>query len=134
MPRLKAKPRLDTSFLDPEDLDLLAASALGDRIGYAITNKASPLAMMMARAREEYVRAIKALIDVPLQTAEGLAQATLLQAHAARYRDMCQWLLDGLDDAEAANTRLAEDQIEDEAVEDLKEQIHGKRNQPAPDA
>lgn len=135
MPRKTPKPRLEVSHLDPEDFELIAVSTLGDNIARLMSNRTSPLSMLLARASTEYAGALMALVEVPLQTAEGLAQATLLQAQALRYRDMCKWLRDSLEDAEDADARIAADgDGEDEAVEELKEQLHGKRDKPAPDA
>lgn len=132
-PKQQAKPQNDYTHVDPEELELIAASTLGDNIERLISDRTSPLSMLMARSVKEFSDAILALIEVPLQTAEGLEQAIHLQANARRYRDMCQWLRDGLSDAEAADTELA-GEVEDEAVETLKDQLHGKRDKPAPDA
>ena len=119
--------------LTKEDLEDLAASTLGDNIERLLRDRASPLSMMMARASAEYTDALLAFVEVPLHTAAGLEQAKLLQAQARRYRDMCSWLRDGLTDAEEVNERLSEEE-EEGAVEELKELLHGKREQPAPDA
>lgn len=135
MPRVAQKPKLDLSHIDPEELELLAVSTLGDNIGRLLSTRTSPLSMLLARSATEYANALKALVDVPLQTAEGLAQATLLQAQALRYRDMCEWLRNALEDAEDADSRMeAEGDGSDEAVAELKEQLNGKRDKHAPDA
>lgn len=135
MPRVVQKPKLDLSHFEPDELELLAVSTLGDNIGRLLSNRTSPLSMLLARASTEYAGALMALVEVPLQTAQGLEQATLLQAQALRYRDMCEWLRNALEDAEDADSKMeADGDGSDEAVEELKEQLHGKRDKHSPDA
>lgn len=143
MPRLNRKkgktspkspiPGLDLSHIDTEELEMIAASTLGDNIERLISDRTSPLSMLLARAATQYSSALLAFLDVPLQTAEGLEQAIHLQAEARRYRDMCQWLKDGLTDAEYADDAMA-GEVEDEAVEELKDQLNGKRDKHSYDA
>lgn len=119
---------------DAGDLpDILAAAELGMRIEKHLLDPADPFSMMLDRARESFIRAAHLLLEADLHTSDGIEQARSLQAEARRYRDMCSWITDALEEREAAVQALDGEQ-EEEAVEQLKDMIHGNRAKPAPDA
>ena len=121
---------------DEDDIaPLIAMAALGENIERRLLNPTDPFSMMLERARKEFLEAIVALIDTDMTTPAGITHARALQSHAARYRDMCRWISEGLTDGEQAAEELNADYGEqDQAIEELREQIHGKRDKPAPDA
>ena len=124
---------LDRAHL-PEELELLIAVTLGDKIERALTDKTSPFARMMDNARAEYIAAVAQLIEVELHNTVGRAEASRLQAQARRYRDLCEWIGAALEQAGHAEDALDQDHDED-AVEQLKEQLNGPRtDKPAFDA
>ena len=112
---------------------LIAAAELGDRIEKHLLDPQDPFSMMLDRAREEFIAATHALLGADLTTVEGIEQARSLQATALRYRDMCAWITDALEAREAAAEAI-DDEVEEPAVEQLKDQINGNRSKPAPDA
>lgn len=112
---------------------LIAAAELGDRIERHLLDRKNPLSMFLANAREEFIAATQALLDADLTTRDGIAQAQRLQAQAQRYRDMCAWITDALEAREAAVEALDGD-VEEPAVEALKDMMNGHRSKPAPDA
>jgi regulator of protease activity HflC (stomatin/prohibitin superfamily) len=123
----------DNIALSEEEREFIIAATLGDNIERACTDQTSPLAHLLARSRGEYSAAVLALIDTDLHDAKGISEATRLQAQARRYQDMCHWINDALEAAGQADEILADD-VDGEAVEQLKEQMNGKRDKPAPDA
>lgn len=112
---------------------LIAAVELGHRIERHLLDPKDPFAMMLDRARDEFLSATQALLDADLTTTGGIEQARSLQAQALRYRDMCSWITDALENREAAVEAL-DGEVEDPAVEQLKDQLNGNRGKPAPDA
>lgn len=141
MPRIERAPHTlrDDDLPFDEDLpELVAAVVLGEKIERALTDITSPFSMMIAKARAEFIEATLSLIDadkVDLSTANGVAQARSLQAKAHRYLTMCRWISEANADADEAETQIEEADAEGEpAIEELKEQFHGKRAKPAPDA
>lgn len=118
--------------------DIAAAIVLGDNIERALLDRGSPFSMMMEKAREEFIAAILSLADpnqCDLNTEAGIRLARSQQANAQRYRDMCRFIAEALSDAgEADETAERAEEEGDDAVQQLKEQMNGKRAQPAPDA
>jgi hypothetical protein len=112
---------------------LIAAAELGDRIERHLLDPKDPFSMMLDRARDEFLAANQALLDADLTTVEGIEQARSLQAKALRYRDMCAWITDALENREAAAEAL-DGEEEDAAVEELKDMLNGNRSKPASDA
>jgi hypothetical protein len=112
---------------------LIAAAELGDRIERHLLDPKDPFSMMLDRARDEFLAATQALLDADLTTVEGIEQARSLQAKALRYRDMCAWITDALENREAAAEAL-DGEEEDAAVEELKDKLNGNRSKPASDA
>ena len=112
---------------------LIAAAELGDRIERHLLDPKSPFSMMLDRARDEFVTATQALLNADLTTVEGIEQARSLQANALRYRDMCAWITDALEEREAAVEAIDGEQ-EEPAVEELKDMLNGNRSKPASDA
>lgn len=112
---------------------LIAAAELGDRIERHLLDPKDPFTRMLDRAREEFIVATQALLDADLLTVEGIEQARSLQAKALRYRDMCAWITDALEEREAAAEAL-DGEEEDAAVEQLKDMIYANRAKPASDA
>ena len=112
---------------------LIAAAELGDRIEKYLLDRKSPFSMMLDRARDEFIAATQALLDVDLQTSSGIEQARSLQADARRYRDMCIWITQALEArADAVDDLNGEE--EEAAVEELKDMFNASRAKPAPDA
>ena len=112
---------------------LIAAAELGDRIERHLLNAKDPFSLFLAKARTEFMSAAQLLLDVDLHTEDGVAEARRQQAIATRSRDMCIWITDALEDRAAAVEALEADG-EDEAVEQLKDQMNVNRAKPAPDA
>lgn len=112
---------------------LIAAAELGDRIERYLLDPKSPVSMMLERARDEFIAASLALLEADLQTSSGIEQARSLQAEARRYRDMCRWITDALEERADAVDDLNGAE-EDAAVEELKDIIDASRAKPAPDA
>lgn len=112
---------------------LIAAAELGDRIERHLLDPKDPFSMMLDRARDDFIAATQALLDADLTTIDGIEQARSLQAKALRYRDMCAWITDALENREAAVEAL-DGEEEDAAVEELKDMINVNRSKPAPDA
>lgn len=112
---------------------LIAAAELGDRIERHLLDPKDPFSMMLDRARDEFIAATQALLEADLQTSSGLEQARRLQAQALRYRDMCAWITDALEEREAAAEAI-DGEEEEPAVEELKDILNGNRSKPAPDA
>jgi hypothetical protein len=112
---------------------LIAAVELGHRIERHLLDPKDPFSMMLDRAREEFIAATHALLDADLTTVEGIEQARSLQATALRYRDMCKWISNALENREAAAEALDGEQ-EEPAVEQLKDMYNGNRSKPASDA
>ena len=112
---------------------LIAAAELGDRIERHLLDPKDPFTLMLDRARDEFMAATQALLDADLTTVEGIEQARSLQAKALRYRDMCAWITDALENREAAAEAINGEE-EDAAVEQLKDMLHGNRSKPASDA
>lgn len=112
---------------------LIAAAELGDRIERHLLDPKDPFTLMLDRARDEFIAATQALLDADLTTVEGIEQARSLQAKALRYRDMCAWITDALENREAAVEAL-DGEEEDAAVEQLKDMLYGSRSKPASDA
>lgn len=52
----------------------------------------TPFGIVVRRAEEAAVQAVKDLIDVDLFTKEGIGKARSAQAEARRYRDIAGWL------------------------------------------
>ena len=114
-------------------LDIVASIELGDRIEQHLKDAKSPFSMFLDRARDHFLVANHQLLEADLQTSDGVKQAQRLQAEAQRYMRMCSWIADAFEGREsAANSMTGE--VEEAAVEELKEQIYGKRDKPAPDA
>ena len=112
---------------------LIAAAELGDRIERYLVDPKNPVSMMLDRARDEFIAASLALLEADLQTSSGIEQARSLQAQAQRYRDMCRWITDALEERADAVDDLNGAE-EDAAVEELKDIIDASRAKPAPDA
>lgn len=112
---------------------LIAAAELGDRIERHLLDPKDPFTMMLDRARDEFIAATHALLEADLTTGPGIEQARSLQAAAQRYRDMCAWITDALENRAAA-TEAIDSEVEEPAVEQLKDQLNGNRSKPAPDA
>ncbi len=112
---------------------LIAAAELGDRIERHLLDPKDPFSLMLDRARDEFIAATQALLDVDLHTSDGVEQARSLQATAKRYRDMCAWITDALEERAAAVEEL-DGEEEEPAVEQLKDMLNGNRSKPAPDA
>lgn len=113
--------------------EILAAAELGMRIEKHLLDPQDPFTMMLDRAREQFISAAMGLLDADLITSEGIEQARRLQAEATRYRDMCSWITDALEEREAA-VEAIDGEEEEAAVEELKDMIYGNRSKPAPDA
>lgn len=113
--------------------EILAAAELGMRIEKHLLDPKDPFTMFLDRSREQFIAAATALLDADLVTREGIEQARRLQAEANRYRDMCSWITDALEEREAAIEQI-DGEEEEAAVEQLKDMIHGNRSKPAPDA
>jgi len=112
---------------------LIAQAELGDRIERYLLDAKSPFSMMLERARDEFIAATQALLDVDLQTSSGVDQARSLQAEARRYRDMCIWITQALEArADAVDDLNGEE--EEAAVEELKDILDASRAKPAQDA
>lgn len=112
---------------------LIAAAELGDNIERHLLDARSPFSMMLDRARDEFMAATQALLDVDLQTSSGIEQARSLQAQARRYSDMCVWITQALEEREDAVDSLNGEE-EEAAVEELKDIQNASRAKPAPDA
>lgn len=113
--------------------EILAAAELGMRIEKHLLDPKDPFTMFLDRSRDEFIAAATALIDVDLSTRDGIDQARRLQAEARRYRDLCSWITDALEEREAAIEAI-DGEEEEAAVEELKDMINGNRSKPAPDA
>ena len=113
--------------------EILAAAELGMRIERHLLDPKDPFTMFLDRSRDQFISAATALLDADLVTTEGIEQARRLQADAIRYRDMCSWITDALEEREAAIEAI-DGEEEEAAVEQLKDMIHGTRSKPAPDA
>lgn len=112
---------------------LIAAAELGDKIERYLLDPKHPVSMMLDRARDEFIAASLALLEADLQTSSGIEQARSLQAEARRYRDMCRWITDALEERADAVDDLNGAE-EDAAVEELKDILDASRAKPAPDA
>lgn len=123
----------EAAHLESDLQSLIAAAELGDRIERHLLNAKDPFSLFLAKARTEFMSAAQLLLDVDLHTEDGVAEARRQQAIATRYRDMCVWITDALEQAGAAVEALEADG-EDEAVEQLKDQLNVNRAKPAPDA
>lgn len=123
---------------DDELEDLVANIALGENIEALLSDVTSPLSMMVAAAREEFVTSTLSLLDadqVDLSTPEGVKQARSLQSKAHRYLMMCRWMTEAHMAAGDAEDIIKIATVEEgEAIEQLKEQTYGKRAKPAHDA
>jgi hypothetical protein len=113
--------------------EILAAAELGMRIEKHLLDSKDPFTMFLDRARDQFISAATGLLDADLVTNEGIEQARRLQADAIRYRDMCSWITDALEEREAAIEAI-DGEEEEAAVEELKDMINGNRSKPAPDA
>lgn len=123
----------EAAHIDSDLPALIAAAELGDRIERHLLDPKSPFSMMLDRARADFIAATQALLDVDLATRDGIEQARSLQAQAQRYRDMCSYITDALENREAAVEALDGDE-EEAAVEELKDILNASRAKPAPDA
>lgn len=123
----------EAAHIDSDLGPLIAAAELGDRIERHLLDPKSPFSMMLDRARNDFIAATQALLDVDLATRDGIEQARSLQAEARRYREMCAYITDALENREAAVEAL-EGEEEDAAVEELKDLLNASRAKPAPDA
>jgi hypothetical protein len=118
---------------DQGDLgEILAAAELGMRIEQHLLDPRNPFSMFLDRAREEFIAATLSLLDADLATSAGIEQARSLQAKAQRYQTMCAWISDAMEERESA-VQAIDGEEEEEAVEQLKDQIYGIRAKPAPD-
>ncbi len=113
--------------------EILAAAELGMRIERHLLDSKDPFTMFLDRARDQFINAAHALLDADLHTRDGIEQAKRLQAEALRYKDMCSWITDALEEREAA-VEAIDGEEEEAAVEELKDMIYGNRSKPAPDA
>jgi len=113
--------------------EILAAAELGMRIEKHLLDRTDPFTMFLDRARDQFMAAATALLDVDLNTTDGIEQARRLQAEARRYSEMCSWITDALEEREAAIEAIDSEE-EEAAVEELKDMINGNRSKPAPDA
>ena len=119
----------------PGDYEDIIAATLGDNIERALRARVSPFSKMMAKARDNAVDGIHALIDADLNTRVGIEEAKRFQAQAVRYRDLVIWIHNALEEAGVADENLDQEETEEPAIEQLKEQLHGKSSvKPAPDA
>ena len=124
----------DDLALTTSEHEAIIAMTLGDNIEHQCQLKTTPLARLLKKSRDEYVLAIDGLLHCDLISAAGIEDARRMQAQAQRYRDMCTWLNDALEEAGIAEAG-AEQEVEEDAVEELKEQLYGKpQDRPAPDA
>jgi hypothetical protein len=123
----------EAAHLERDLHSLIAAAELGDRIERHLLDAKDPFSLFLAKARNEFMAAVQHLLDVDLHTDDGVAEARRQQAIATRYRDMCIWITDALE-ARAAAVEALEADGEDEAVEQLKDQMNVNRAKPAPDA
>lgn len=123
----------EAAHIESDLAPLIAAAELGDRIEKYLLDPKNPFAMMLDRARDDFIAATQALLDVDLATRDGIEQARSLQAQAKRYRDMCRYITDALEEREDAAETL-EGEEEDAAVEELKDLLNASRAKPAPDA
>lgn len=130
---MKIYVREEAAHIDSDLPALIAAAELGDKIERLLLDSKSPFSMMLDRARDEFLAATQALLVADLTTVEGIEQARSLQAIALRYRDMCSWITNALEERAAAVEEM-DGEVEDAAVEQLKDQINGNRSKPAPDA
>lgn len=125
----------DLAHMDGEEEALLQRALLGDHLERALNDPTSPFSAMMAKARDEYIAAVRALIQADLHSPDGLTDARRVQAHALRYQDLCRWISNAMDEAGRADEALADvDGTEEPAIQELMEQRHGKRGKPAFDA
>lgn len=116
-----------------EDAIALASSvALGTDIERVLLDHRSPFAMMMERAREAFISSFLQLIDADLTTPEGVSLARSQQADVQRYRDMCRWIDESLNDRAEASETIAGADDEDAMPDDIKELYYGERAKPAP--
>ncbi len=113
--------------------EILAAAELGMRIERHLLDPKDPFTLFLDRSREQFIAAAMALLDADLITGDGIEQARRLQAEAQRYRDMCSWITDALEERESAIEAI-DGEEEEAAVEELKDMINGNRSKPAPDA
>ena len=113
--------------------EILAAAELGMRIEKHLLDPRDPFTMFLDRARDEFLTAVHQLLAADLVTPSGIEQARCLQATAQRYRDMCSWITDALEEREQAIEAI-DGEEEEAAVEELKDMINGKRSKPASDA
>lgn len=97
----------------PEDIDPRIAQALGDAILTEALNPKSPFGAMMREARDAFVASIELLIHADLVTRPGLDKARQAQAEARRYFQMCHWIKNHLDQADAADQILSDAPTED---------------------
>ena len=123
----------EAAHIDSDLGPLIAAAELGDRIERHLLDPKSPFSMMLDRARDDFIAATLALLDADFATRDGIEQARSLQAEARRYRVMCAYITDALENREAAVEAL-EGEEEDAAVEELKDLLNASRAKPAPDA
>ena len=130
---MKIYVREEAAHIESDLPALIAAAELGDRIERHLLDAKDPFTMMLDRARDEFIAATQALLDVDLHTSDGIEQALSLQAKANRYRDMCAWITDALEERAAA-VEAIDSEEEELAVEELKDMMNGHRSKPAPDA
>lgn len=124
----------EAAHLERDLAALIAAAELGDRIEKRLLDPKDPFAMLLDRARSDFMVAVQILINADLESNDGIFEARRAQAQAVRYRDMCQWITDALEEAGGAVEAMAAEADEDPAVEQLKDQLNGNRAKPAPDA
>lgn len=116
-----------------EDMTALAARvALGTDIERVLLDHRSPFAMMMERARNAFIDNITLLIDADLTTTEGVALARSQQAEVLRYRDLCRWIDDSLEQRAEAHEAISDADDEEAMPDELKELYYGERAKPAP--
>lgn len=130
---MKIYVREEAAHIESDLSSLIAAAVLGDRIESHLRDPSDPLTMFLDRSREEFIAATQALLETDLTTRCGIEQARSLQAKAQRYRDMCAWITDALEERETAAEAI-DDEEEDAAVEELKDLYNASRAKPAPDA
>ena len=126
---------------DDEDevLDLLSSVVLGENIDRALLDSASPFSMLLDKAREEFLVATQSLIDpkkVDLFSPEGIKQARSLQAEAARYIDLCRWVMKTIAEGEEATEQSKSSGLlgeGEDAIDQLMDELNGRAT-PAPDA
>ena len=97
----------------PVDLEPRIAQALGDAIVSAALNPKSPFGMMMREARDAFTASIITFIHADLVTDSGLSEARRVQSEARRYFQMCHWIKDHLDTADAADDLVSDAPTED---------------------